>query len=56
MGKSKNHVENLKKPCGKFNFLCRKLEKSDIKLRISSRKSKSIDGVFNFPDGLLNIF
>ena len=46
----------FKKACGKFNFLCRKLEKLDSKLRIPSRKLKSIDGVFNFPDVLLIFF
>ena len=48
-------MENSKKPCGKFNFLCRKLEKPDGKLRIPSIKLKSIDGVFNFLDYLLDI-
>ena len=45
----------IKKLYGKFNFLCMKLEKPDSKLRILYRKLKSIDGVFNFLDILLNI-
>ena len=44
----------IKKPCGKFNFLCRKLEKLDGKLRILSIKLKSIDGKFKKPYGKFN--